>query len=240
VLGFPAQGTLKFVLAGDEDGGITGPARQDLARNLAAGDFFGGVQNFQDGEAAAISDIEGFAGDGLDRFEGADVGICYIEDVDVIADAGAIGSRIIRAENFDVRNDAHGGLENARDEMGFDAMVLAALGGCAGGIEIAERGEMETGVGTIVGEDFLEAELGFAVGIDGIFGMILGDGDGVRFTVGGSGGREDEFVYSVASDGVEKIDPGGDIGGVESAGLADGFGDERLARKMHDCVDLVL
>ena len=74
--------------------------------------------------------------------------------------------------------------------MGFDAMVLATLGGCAGGIEIAECGEMEIGLGAIVGEDFLEAELGFAVRIDGIFGMILRNGDGVRFTVGGSGGRK--------------------------------------------------
>ena len=75
--------------------------------------------------------------------------------------------------------------------MGFDAMAFAAFGGGAGGVEIAESGVMESGVGAVVGEDFFEAEFGFAVGVDGIFGMIFGDGDGVRFAVGGRGGRKD-------------------------------------------------
>ena len=236
----PAQCALKFVFAGDEDGGVAGAARRKFARNLAASNALGGVEDFEDGEAAAISYIEGFAGNSFDCFEGADVGISDVEDVDVVAYAGAVWSGVIGAKNFEVWNNAQSSIENFRNEMGFDAMSLAALGGCAGGIEIAQCGEIETGVGAIVGEDFLEAELGFSVGIDGVFGMILGDGDGVRLTVSGGGGRENEFSYTVTSHGVEKIDAARDIGGIEGAGLADGFGDERFARKMHDCVDLVL
>ena len=34
MLGFPAQSAVKPVFAGDEDGGITGPARQDLKEIL--------------------------------------------------------------------------------------------------------------------------------------------------------------------------------------------------------------
>ena len=81
-------------------------------------------------------------------------------------------------------------------------MGLAALGGGAGGIEIAESGVVEAGVGPVVGEDLFEAQFGFAVGVDGILGMIFGDGDSVGFAVGGSGGGKDEFLYIVASDGV--------------------------------------
>lgn len=43
----------------------------------------------------------------------------------------------------------------------------------------------------------------------------------------------------VADHGVEEMDAGGDVSGVESAGLADGFGDEGFARKMHYGVDFV-
>ncbi len=203
MLGLPAEHAVKFVFAGDEDGRITGAARGEFARDFAAGDFFGGVKDFENGKATAVADVEGFAGNGFDGFESSEMGIGDVEDVDVIADAGAVGRGVIGAEDFELRNDAESGVENFRDEMGLDAMGFAALGGSAGGVEITESGVVEAGVGAIVGEDFFEAEFGFAVGIDGIFGVVFGDGDGVRFAVGGRGGREDEFFYAVASDGVE-------------------------------------
>lgn len=190
VLGFPAESAVKLVFAGDEDGGIAGAAGRKFARDFAAGDALGGVENFENGKAAAIADVESFAGNFFEGFESAEVGIGDIEDVNVVADAGAVGRRVIEAENFELGDIAESGVENAGNEMGFGAMVLAALGGGAGGVEIAENGVLQSGVGAIVGKDFLEAELGFAVGIDGVFGMILGNGDGVRLAVGGGGGRE--------------------------------------------------
>ena len=68
MLGLPAQCALEFVLAGDEDGGVAGAARRKFARNLAASNALGGVEDFEDGEAPAVAYIEGFAGDGLYRF----------------------------------------------------------------------------------------------------------------------------------------------------------------------------
>src|SRR5580693_874892 len=70
--------------------------------------------------------------------------------------------------------------------------------------------------------------------------MIFGDRDSVRFAVGSGGGRKDEFFHAVASYGVEEIDAGGDVGGVESAGLADGLGDESFPGEMHDGVNFVV
>src|SRR5271155_2155486 len=124
--------------------------------------------------------------------------------------------------------------------MRFDAMAFTALGGGASGIEIAESGVVEAGVGAVVGEDFFETEFGFAVWVDGIFGMIFRDGDSVRLAVGGGGGRENEFFHAVASYGVEKIDAGSNVGSIERAGLANGFGDEGFACEMHYGIDGVL
>jgi len=231
---------VNFVFAGDQHGGIAGAAGGEFARNFAAGDFFGGVEDFEDGKTAAIADVKSFAGDGFDRLEGAEVGIGDVQDVNVIADAGAVGGGIVRAENFEMRNVAKGSVENARDEMSFDAMGLAAFGGRSGSIEIAEGGVLEAGVGAVVREDFLEAEFGFAVWVDGIFGMIFRDGESVRLAVGGGGGRENELFHAVTSYGVEKIDAGSNVGSIERAGLADGFGDEGFACEMHYSVDGVL
>lgn len=191
MLGFPAKSTLKFVLAGYQNGGIAWAAGGEFAWNLAAGDAFGGVEDFEDGETAAVADIEGFAGDAADGFEGADVGIRDVQDVYVVADAGAIGSRVVRAKNINVGDDAEGGVENFGEEMRFHPMGFATFGGGAGGVEIAERGVVQASVGAVVGEDFFEADFGFAVGVDGVFRMVFRDGDGVRLAVGGGGGGED-------------------------------------------------
>ncbi len=100
--GFPAEGTLEFFLAGDQHCGITGTARAQFARNLAAGDVLRRIDDFQDGEAAAVADVEGFSRNAFDLLEGTDVGIGDIEHVDVVADAGSVGCGIVRAEDIDV------------------------------------------------------------------------------------------------------------------------------------------
>ncbi len=58
----PAEHAVKFVFAGDEDGGIAWAAGRELARNFVACDFLGSAEDFEDGKAAAIADVEGFTG----------------------------------------------------------------------------------------------------------------------------------------------------------------------------------
>src|SRR2546430_5295205 len=100
--GFPSEVTLEFFLASDQDSRITGTARTQFARDFAAGDALRRIDDFPDGEAAAVADIEGFAGNAVDFLESADMGIGNIEHVDVIADAGSVGSGIIRADDIDM------------------------------------------------------------------------------------------------------------------------------------------
>src|SRR5580765_7178121 len=70
--GFPAKGFFEFVLAGDQNSGITGPSRPEFGRDFAAGDAFGDSDHFEDRKTAAVADIVSFAGyavDGLERPE---------------------------------------------------------------------------------------------------------------------------------------------------------------------------
>jgi hypothetical protein len=78
--GFPAERALEFFLAGDQNGGIAGAAKAELSGNLAAGDALGDINHIKNGKAAAVADVEGFAGNALDFFEGAHVGLGDIED----------------------------------------------------------------------------------------------------------------------------------------------------------------
>lgn len=104
MLGFPAKHAVKLVFAGDKDGGIARAAGREFARDFAAGDALGGIEDFENRKAAAIADVEGFAGDGFNGFESADVGIGDVENVNVVADAGAVGSGVIGAEDFELGN----------------------------------------------------------------------------------------------------------------------------------------
>src|SRR5882724_9688397 len=238
--GFPTQRSLEFFLAGHQNCRIPGPARSELAGDFAAGDAFRRVDDFENGEAAAVPDIEGFAGNAVDGLERAEVGIGNVKDVYVIADASAVGGGIVRAENIDVRQISGGGVQDARDEMRLDTMMLAELLRGAGGIEIAKHGILQAGIGAIVRENLFEYEFGFAVGIDGRFRMVFGNGDDLGFTVSGGGGRKDEFLHTVAGDGVQQVHAAGYVGGVEDAGFADGLGNEGFRGEVHHGINLVL
>src|SRR5712692_6562135 len=165
--GFPAEGTLEFFLAGNQHSGISGTARTQLARDFAAGDALRRSDNFQDREAAAVAHVEGFAGNAIDLLKRADVRIGDIEHVDVVAEAGSVRCGIVRAEDIDMGQSAASGVENPRNEMSFDAMMLAAFLGGSGSVEIAEGHVLEPGVDVVIRENLFEYELGFTVGVDG-------------------------------------------------------------------------
>src|SRR2546426_11550262 len=216
--GFPAEGTLEFFLAGNKNCGITGTAWTELARNFAAGDALRSIDDLQDRGAAAVANVEGFAGNLADLFKRADMGIGDIEHVDVIADAGAIWCGIVRAEDIDMGKPTAGGIENAGNDVSFHTMMLAAFLGGSSRVEIAEGHIVESGVGLVIRQNLFENELGFSVGVDGGFPMVFGNGNDLGFAVSGGGGWEDEFFYAMASDGIEPSHAIRYLRGVENAG----------------------
>ena len=59
-----------------------------------------------------------------------------IEDVNEIADAGAIWSRITRAVDVHAGTLAERNFQHVGDEMGFFAVMFAKLGGRTGRVEV--------------------------------------------------------------------------------------------------------
>src|SRR6266702_4338415 len=201
--GFPAKGALEFFLAGDENGGITGPARTQFARDLSAGDAFRHIEDFQNRETATVTDVESFAGNAVDLLEGAGVGISDIEHMDVVAEAGSVRRGVIRAEDVDMRQATSSGIENPWNDVSFHAMMLAAFLGRSGGVEIAKGHILEPGVDLVIGQNLFEHELGFSIGVDRRFPVVFGDGNDFGFAVSGGSGRKNEFFYAVPRDGIE-------------------------------------
>src|SRR5208282_2285396 len=124
--------------------------------------------------------------------------------------------------------------------MRFGAMGLAAFGGGASGVEVAQRGVVQSGVAAIIGEDLFEKQLALAIGIDGSFVMVLGNRNRFGFAVGGGGGRKNEFFHAVASDRIQQIDAARNVSSVKRAGLAHGFGNQGFGGEMHYGVDFIL
>ena len=135
----------------------------------------------------------------LQESQSLDMGLGKIADVNIIADRGAIGCRVVRAENLHFGPVIQCSAQEEWDEVRFtDAMVLSdsPLGVGAGGIEVAQ-GDKGQAVGVLVrGQCALEGQFGLAVGVGGNSGVIFGDGDGGRLTVNRGAGRKDDlFVH---------------------------------------------
>src|SRR6185437_8330646 len=116
-----------------------------------------------------------------------------VVDVDVIADAGSIGSGIIVAEDRDSLALPERRLQDDRNQVRLGRVVLAQipLGAGAGGVEVAQRRISEAVGPCVVGQRALDDQLGEPVGIDGLLRLLLGDWNPFGFAVGG--GRAGEY-----------------------------------------------
>jgi hypothetical protein len=94
--------------------------------------FFARLDDLADGVAVSIAEVVEtlFA-----RLEANDVGLSQVNDVNVIANTGAVGGRVIRAVNFALRFLAEGDFEDIRNEMSLDPMMFAEAFARAGGVK---------------------------------------------------------------------------------------------------------
>src|SRR2546423_3244559 len=228
-----------FSFAGNQNGRVAWAPRPEFAWNFAAGDVLGGVDHFENGKAAAVSDVEGFAGNAIDFFESANVGICNVENVDVISDASSIRGGIVRAKNIDLRKKAAGSVEYAWDEVSFHAMIFAKFLGGTCGIEIPQGHVVKLGVGFVVRENLLEHQLGLSVRIDGRLAMVLGNGNDLGLAIGGRSGRENKFLDTVTGDSIQQIHAASHVRGIENTWLTDGLGDQGFGGEMHHGINFV-
>src|SRR5262249_47639209 len=67
-----------------------------------------------------------------------------------------------------------------------------AVGGGAGGVEVAQGGVAPAVGAGVVGQGVLDRQLRIAVGVDGLLRLVLGDGHALGDPVGGAGAGGDE------------------------------------------------
>ena len=63
---------------------------------------------------------------------------CEIDNVDVVANAGAVRRLIIGAVNFQVRFLTERDFEHVWNQMGLDPMIFAKIPRCTGRVEITQ------------------------------------------------------------------------------------------------------
>lgn len=207
-----------------------------------AGDGSGRVNDLTHGEALVIAQVEDLGGAALAEIvEAEDVGLGEIGDMDVVADAGAVGGVVVGAEDGDGRSLTEGGLEDEGDEVGFGGVVFAeaTLGIGSGGVEVAEDDGLEAVGGVEVPEDLFDHLFAVAVGVDGGLGMVFVDGEVVGNAVGGAGGGKDEVGDVVVHHGFEEGEGGDDVVAVVFGGILDGFSHVGVGGEVHDCADRV-
>jgi hypothetical protein len=115
-------------------------------------------------------------------------------------------------------------------------LVFAEFFARAGGVEVAEGDEFQAVDFLIPLEDFLEHQLGFAIGIDGALRQILGHRHVVGWSVGGARRAEHEFFHATFDGGVEQFEAVDDVVVEILFRVRHGFADERAGGEVHDGV----
>jgi len=237
VVGCPVKFAADLFRAGDKCRGVAGAAWGFKKRNVAAGDAAGGGDDFADAEASAVPEIVDSLVGVFKGAENKEMGLGQVVDVDVVTDAGAVGSGIVGAEDGDWACVAESGAENVRDEMGFGLVIFSVSVPSAGGIEIAQDGVTEpVNPAEPLKHDF-SLQLGLAVGIDGKLGSVFGDRKGLREAKDGAGGRKDKAQDAVAETGFKKRERGSGVVAEIENGVLHGLGDFGKSGEVHDGVD---
>jgi hypothetical protein len=97
----PAEVACGELARRDDPGGVAGARRGDVGLERDAGGVRHGRHDLAHGHAVARAEVvDGFEGAALaERAGGCDVRVGEVGDVDVVADAGAVGRGIVVAKN---------------------------------------------------------------------------------------------------------------------------------------------
>ena len=228
---------------GDEDSRIAGAAWVEFGWNGVACDAAGRFNDFANAESMPVAEVVDEAsvrGDiGVERFEGEEVGVGEVGDVDVIADAGAVGGGVVVAVDADRLAATQGDIQDERDEVGFGLVIFAAADaigtfGGAGDVEIAKGDGAEAVDGVKPLENGFDHQLRFTVGVCRFEARALGDGDGLGLAIDGRGGGKDEAAGTLGDDGLEHGEGGGGVVTEVGAGVDHGFAGFNKSSEMKD------
>ncbi len=141
------------------------------------------------------------------------MGFGQVDDVDIVADAGAVGSVVVVAEYCQLLADSHCRLRDVRDEVVRHSvwqLTDECRGVCADRVEVAENDALDGGSAVDVVVYYLLVDfLCVAVRRCGLLMRgILGDGEvlGFRLAVDGARRREDDALDIVFRHELKEID----------------------------------
>ena len=97
-----------------------------------------GPDDLLDGEAAAVAEVLDHLVAGGEGVEGEDVGVGEVGDVNVVADAGAVGGVVVFAEDGNTLATSQSNIQDEGDDVGLGLVRFAAIGEGAGYVEVAE------------------------------------------------------------------------------------------------------
>ena len=212
------------------------------ARLLADGDVDPGhglrrLDDLAHGVAAARAEVDDVVVGRLDAVERQQVRAAEVLHVHVVADGGAVGRRVVRAEDRDRRCATGGGPQHERDQVRFGLVVLAVRAAGARHVEVAQRDRAEAVRAGRVGQHPVDDQLGLAVGVHRGGRRRLGDRDDRGLPVGRAGRGEDEPLDVRLAHRVEQVQRAHDVAAVVALGLRDGLGDERERREVQHAVE---
>ena len=159
--------------------------------------------------------------------------VSQIKDMDVVPDACAVRRLVIGAVNFHRLFLSERHLQNVRDEVRLDPVVLAELFRGARRVEIAQGGEAQPVDLVIPAQDLLEHQLRLPVGIDRTLREGLVDRHALGNAEGRAGRAEDEPLHPVFHHGVEEIDPVRHVVAEIFRRIGHRLADQRVGREMH-------
>lgn len=164
-------------------------------RHLYAGCFFESIDKFKNAKTCPGSEVENlnlvFATVVEHTFDGDDMSLGDVDDVDIVADAGAVGGVVVVAKDAEFFADTHSGLCEEGDEVlwySVGEFSYLGRGMSAHGIEIAEDDALYGGAcANYVGDYLFGNLLGIAVGRGSRFdGRLFGDGVLVGLAIDGA------------------------------------------------------
>ena len=101
ILGLPPEIAANFLGAGDKDGRVAAASGTFLRWDWVAGDFAGGFDHFPNAKTFTVAQVVDELLMRLKCVEHEEMGHREVVDMDVIANASAIGGGVVRSEDGD-------------------------------------------------------------------------------------------------------------------------------------------
>jgi len=234
-LSLPFQGTLCKRRIGDKLRGIPGAPCPDLRRNRMSSDVLYCINHLFNRVTLAGSEIHGNRFGGCQVLQAQYVGFRQVIHMNVVADAGAICSRIVIAVDGECGPFALNCLEDNRNQMALGIMHLPNRATFIGSrrIEVAEADVLQAVSCAVSLERIFEREFGGAIGVHRLLRTILGDRALGGIAVHRSRRGEDELANSRVHHTIKQGDRRSDVVVVVLFGILHRFAHRGVRGKEH-------